>query len=75
MTLRNPTSGVWYENTTLVRKTAKALLIDFDGDEQWIPLSVIHDDSELHAKSQEGEEGLLALPESKTAWLAGEVTS
>jgi hypothetical protein len=33
--------------TYVVRETAKAILVRLDGDDVWIPKSVIHDDSEV----------------------------
>jgi len=41
-----------------VRETAKALLVylESDGEEHWIPKSVIHDDSEVYSmKAGDGE--------------------
>jgi hypothetical protein len=39
-----------------IAETAHAILVRLkDGDEQWFPKSVIHDDSEVSAKHHEGE--------------------
>lgn len=43
-----------------IRSTAKALLVEIEDDpeekpERWIPLSVIHDDSECYEDGTEGE--------------------
>ena len=35
-------------------ETDSALLVDIDGDEVWVPKSVIHDDSEVYEKGHEG---------------------
>jgi hypothetical protein len=45
------------------RQTDKAVLVEADGVEAWIPQSQIHDDSEVW---KEGDEGTLVIPE----WLA-----
>jgi hypothetical protein len=31
----------------VIRETDKALLVDLDGSEVWVPKSVVHDDSEV----------------------------
>lgn len=49
----------------VVRATAKALLVEVEGEEVWIPRSQIHDDSEVW---DEGHEGTLVIP----LWLAAE---
>jgi hypothetical protein len=46
----------------VVRKTTKALLLCYEGDEQWVPESLIDDDSEVWLKSAEGESGNLVIP-------------
>lgn len=38
-----------------LKATEKALLVDIDGDEHWIPQSQIHEDSEVWKKGDEGE--------------------
>lgn len=45
------------------KETEKALLVDIDGEEHWLPKSQIHDDSEVYA---EGGEGVLVI----TEWIA-----
>jgi len=39
------------------RATDKALLVSLDelGEEKWIPIAVIHDDSEVYEEGHEGE--------------------
>jgi hypothetical protein len=39
-------------------ETDSALLIIIDGEEEWVPKSVIHDDSEVY---EEGGEGTLVV--------------
>lgn len=51
---------VSFENVTVLYETEKALLVDIDGDETWIPKSVIHDDSEVYKMETEGQ---LVLPQ------------
>ena len=43
------------EDVVCLRETAKAILVEIDGDEVWIPKSVIHDDSEVSAGGDEGD--------------------
>lgn len=43
------------EDSRVIKDTGKALLVDIDGDEVWIPKSVIHDDSEVYKEDTEGE--------------------
>lgn len=45
-------------NTKAIKATEKALLVEVDGDEVWIPQSQIDDDSEV---SKEGDEGKLVI--------------
>lgn len=53
-----------FEGVTVKAATDKALLCVFDdGDEHWIPLSQIDDDSEVYEK---GTEGALVV----TKWIA-----
>jgi len=51
------------DDVTCKRSTAKAILVEIDGDEYWIPQSQIDDDSEVW---QEGDEGVLVI----TEWIA-----
>jgi hypothetical protein len=37
-----------------IAETDKALLVEIDGDEKWVPKSVIHDNSEVWKKGDEG---------------------
>lgn len=51
------------EDAVCIRASGKAILVDVDGFEAWIPVSQIDDDSEVF---EEGTEGLLIIPQ----WLA-----
>ena len=68
--MSNETFGV---QVTVLRKTDAALLVeDENGEEVWIPLSQIHDDSEIWDESKAGEQGKLVIPEwlaTKKGWL------
>lgn len=39
----------------VLRSTEKALLVELEGEEKWIPKSCIHDDSEVYDDGHEGE--------------------
>ena len=68
--MSNETFGI---QVTISRKTDAALLVeDENGEEVWIPLSQIHDDSEIWDESKVGEAGKLVIPEwlaTKKGWL------
>lgn len=68
--MSNETFGI---QVTVSRKTDAALLVeDENGEEVWIPLSQIHDDSEIWDESKVGEQGKLVIPEwlaTKKGWL------
>ena len=49
-----------FEDTEVIRGTDKALLINIEGEEKWIPKSVIHDDSEVF-DDNENRKGALVL--------------
>ena len=48
------------DDVTIKKATPRAVLVDIDGDEYWIPQSQIHDDSEVW---REGDNGLLVISE------------
>lgn len=54
---------VRFDNTRAIKATKMALLCSIDGDDVWIPISQITDDSEVF---REGDEGTLVI----TWWLA-----
>lgn len=52
--------GVTLGEAKVIRETEKALLVMFDeGDQMWIPKSVIHDNSEVY--SEKNGEGTLVV--------------
>lgn len=44
-----------FEDVAAVGETEKAVLVDFDGEQHWVPKSQIHEDSEVQAKGDEGD--------------------
>lgn len=54
--------GVRFEDCTAVRETEKALLIEIEGTEHWVPKAVIHADSEVF-DADDNSEGDLVLEE------------
>jgi hypothetical protein len=40
--------------TPVLSETAKAILVDVEGEEVWIPKSMIHDDSEVFRQGHTG---------------------
>lgn len=52
----------WEGEVTVVHATARALLVDYEGEEVWIPKSAIDDDSEIYSGRQVGETGTLVIP-------------
>lgn len=44
-----------FELAYCLRETDKAILVDIDGDQHWVPKSVVDDDSEVWEEGQEGE--------------------
>lgn len=49
-----------FPDTKCIFNTQKAILVLLDGEKKWIPMSIIHEDSEVWVK---GDEGTLVLPE------------
>lgn len=48
----------------VLRRTERAVLVEMeDGDERWIPFSVIHDNSEIYEGDESGGEGELVVKE------------
>jgi len=54
-----------FEDAECIKETDKAILVTIDGDEYWIPSSLVSDDSEVW---KEGDTGTLVIPQ----WLAEE---
>lgn len=61
MRMQDPPVSI--EDVACLRATEKAILVNVDGEELWIPLSQVDDDSEVYS---EGDEGTLII----TAWIA-----
>lgn len=57
---------MWRGEAMIIRHSVKAILVNHENEEQWIPNSQIHDDSEIWEKSTIGETGSLVIP----LWLA-----
>lgn len=55
-------AGTWAGTVLVKAATDKALLVEYESEEFWIPKSQIHDDSEIYSSHQLGEEGELVLP-------------
>lgn len=49
-----------FEDAEVMRETDKALLINIEGEEKWVPKSVIDDDSEVF-DGRENRKGALVL--------------
>lgn len=47
------------EDVLCKRQTDKAILCVIDSEDVWVPLSIVHDDSEVYAQ---GHEGTLVVP-------------
>jgi hypothetical protein len=51
------------DGVTAIHETEQALLVEYEGDEFWLPKSQIHDDSEVYERETKGK---LVIPR----WLA-----
>lgn len=49
-----------FEDCTVLKESDKAFLIDIEGEEYWVPKSVIHDDSEVY-DNDEHDSGTLVV--------------
>lgn len=66
---RDSDDGAPIGDARAIRETDRALLVELDGEERWIPKSVIHDDSEvwtMRGDEDEGRKGKLIVK----AWFA-----
>lgn len=53
-------------SVTVVRQGTDSVLVEDDnGTQGWVPHSLIDEDSEINAESEESDEGILVLPEWK----------
>jgi hypothetical protein len=50
-----PRSTITLEDVECVKETERALLCIIDGNEFWVPKSVVDDDSEVYAVGHEGK--------------------
>lgn len=48
-----------FEDAEVVHATPKAILVEVEGEELWVPKSVIHDDSEVYGQTAPGPGDLL----------------
>jgi hypothetical protein len=55
----------WTGQVLVKAGSAKALLVSYEGEEAWIPISIIDDDSEVFSPTQVGETAELVMPEWK----------
>lgn len=55
----------YFDDVLALRETEKGLLVQYEGEEFWVPKSQISSDSEV---SEKDDQGVLAIPE----WLAEE---
>ena len=53
---------VSFEDCRVVRETDEALLVVIEGEETWVPKSIVHDDSEVFDDG-DNSEGTLVLHE------------
>ena len=51
---------VTFEVDEVKAETDRAILVEIEGEEAWVPRSIIHDDSEVYSK--EHGEGTLVVP-------------
>lgn len=63
---RKEPETISFPNVRALDSNSKGVLVAIDGEERWVPQSVIHDDSEVWRK---GDEGVLVLCE----WWVAEV--
>ena len=63
---RTEAPETWRGEVMVIGYSNKALRLQYEGEEAWIPFSQIHPDSEIYSASQFGETGELVIPQ----WLA-----
>ncbi len=64
MGLMHPDSMVRIE-VTVVKMHDQSVRVDYEGEEAWIPYSLIEDESEIDETSEDGDEGALVIPRWK----------
>jgi hypothetical protein len=58
---RGSNEGIALGRARAVGETPKALRVELDGEERWIPKSQIHDDSEVYGADEDNSEGELIV--------------
>ena len=53
----------------VIKMHDQSMLVEYEGEQEWIPYSLIEDESEITEFSEEGDEGELVIPR----WKAEEV--
>lgn len=61
--------SVTIQNVTVKRETEKALLVEIDGEEHWVPQSQIDDASEVYAMGTEGKLVVTTWFARKKEWI------
>ena len=57
---------MWRGDVTVMKVLNESMIVDYEGEEGFVPLSQIDEDSEITASSKKGDSGTLVIPE----WLA-----
>jgi len=53
----------------VIKMHDQSMLVEYEGEQEWIPYSLIEDESEITEFSEDGDEGELVIPR----WKAEEV--
>ena len=57
------------EEVTCIAETDKAILVQVDGENCWVPKGQVHDDSEVYAENHVGKLVVTAWFARKVGWL------
>ena len=49
----------------VIKMHDQSMLVEYEGEQEWIPYSLIEDESEITEFSEEGDEGELVIPRWK----------
>ena len=49
----------------VIKMHDQSMLVEYEGEQEWIPYSIIEDESEITEFSEEGDEGDLVIPRWK----------
>jgi hypothetical protein len=63
---RDEDEGVSLGTVTVKARKERAMLVEYEGRDLWIPYSQVHNDSEIHEDDGGEEEGKLVI----SSWLA-----